>query len=732
MSSTIQLLLLAACFATLVCGDKQHQYCIIGGGPSGIQLGHFFLRAGRDYVIFERAPRAGSFFEVYPRQRKLISLNKRNVKKDKSAEFAFRHDWNTLIDERCESNRTKPVTLRSKELFPDADILAEYLREFAEEQAQHIRYNSQVTKVSRKKDSSGGFDVNVGSELFQCKDVILATGFYKARDAEGVVDGLDLTEQYGNTPMTGEQYEGKSVYVLGQGNAAMETVQELQKYTSEVHLYSRGRELPQGGKGVRMAHETHYVGDIRAGRTGLLDTYLLKSLDTFCHDCLHEETRIVIIPCQGGRKCIWQASDDDCIDEACKIGRKKGIQNQSYELHVANWPASDSKAKHIREKMKELNAKEGEDFWIKADGKKQPVHNELPEETAEEMSDEKEYKAKLAFWKKMSTTIDFNVFDDNWEDLMVDSMSLRRNPKLADFVAELRPKGGHDPERFPMDHVIVAFGWVMDTDLFDDALKAEIAMTHRRKYPALTPMFQVKSTDGKPVDGLYAAGTISHGLDFRKSAGGFIHGFRYTARALFRHLEEKNFGNTWPTTTIEQFQPNFKPEPEVPTTCLATESPTVGCASAGQGIQVLLERLMRRINEASGPYQMFESLGDMVVFEKNASTATWSARYMEEVPLAHFHEVYKSSPRLTWVFRYADGFYGPAVFGPHRVGAQSFQAAHMSNFLHPRITFFPANSENFTKSHYLLEDIYTTWDSPEDHIPVGNFLNQVAKELVMG
>ena len=34
------------------------------------------------------------------------------------------------------------------------------------------------------------------------------------------------------------------------------------------------------------------------------------------------------------------------------------------------------------------------------------------------------------------------------------------------------------------------------------------------------------------VDGLYFAGTITHSLDYRRSAGGFIHGFRYTGESF--------------------------------------------------------------------------------------------------------------------------------------------------------------------------------------------------------
>ena len=39
---------------------------------------------------------------------------------------------------------------------------------------------------------------------------------------------------------------------------------------------------------------------------------------------------------------------------------------------------------------------------------------------------------------------------------------------------------------------------------------------------------------------------LGHGKDFKRSAGGFIHGFRYTARALFRTLSAKYEDTPWP------------------------------------------------------------------------------------------------------------------------------------------------------------------------------------------
>jgi len=38
-----------------------HDYILVGAGPAGLQLGYFLERAGRDYVILERADRAGAW-----------------------------------------------------------------------------------------------------------------------------------------------------------------------------------------------------------------------------------------------------------------------------------------------------------------------------------------------------------------------------------------------------------------------------------------------------------------------------------------------------------------------------------------------------------------------------------------------------------------------------------------------------------------------------------------------
>lgn len=39
-----------------------HEYCVLGAGPAGLQMGYFLSRSQRDYVILERNSGPGSFF----------------------------------------------------------------------------------------------------------------------------------------------------------------------------------------------------------------------------------------------------------------------------------------------------------------------------------------------------------------------------------------------------------------------------------------------------------------------------------------------------------------------------------------------------------------------------------------------------------------------------------------------------------------------------------------------
>ena len=59
--------------------------------------------------------------------------------------------------------------------------------------------------------------------------------------------------------------------------------------------------------------------------------------------------------------------------------------------------------------------------------------------------------------------------------------------------------------------------------LYDRSAKPDSNRGKLSKYPRIHYNHEVHN-----VPGMFIAGTASHSLDHRKSAGGFIHGFRYT------------------------------------------------------------------------------------------------------------------------------------------------------------------------------------------------------------
>ena len=93
------LLVLSSLLGSTHAEPTQHQYCIVGAGPGGIQvhsrelldstktpdpllfsqLAALMHKAGRDYIVFERNAVAGSFFLQYPRHRVLNGINRVNT-----------------------------------------------------------------------------------------------------------------------------------------------------------------------------------------------------------------------------------------------------------------------------------------------------------------------------------------------------------------------------------------------------------------------------------------------------------------------------------------------------------------------------------------------------------------------------------------------------------------------------------------------------------------------------
>jgi thioredoxin reductase len=243
---------------------EQYEYVIIGAGPAGLQMGYYLRRAGRNYLIAEANETAGSFFATQPRHRMLLSLNKRFNGFD-DADFNMRHDWNSLLTE----GDGVPFSEYSNELYPNADDLHRYLKDFAAQHELAIRYGYRVNRVERA--DGGGFRITgPNGDVLQCQCLIVGTGA-QAPYLPPDVEGIEQAEGYEDHDIDPSKYENKRVLVIGRGNSAFEVANHLASHAALIHIAI-------GNRPIDLAWQTHSVRNLRAVNNTILEMFHVKAL----------------------------------------------------------------------------------------------------------------------------------------------------------------------------------------------------------------------------------------------------------------------------------------------------------------------------------------------------------------------------------------------------------------------------------------------------------------------
>jgi len=634
-----------------MCGEAtKKNICIVGAGPGGIQLGQYLSTSRskelQDYVIFERAAVAGNFFTRYPVHRGLISINKRFHSPGHTWEYGFRQDWNSLIGRPD----VAPVTNRSVDFFPHADVLVEYLRDFAQAQvdAGKIEFNTNVDQV--KKLEGGGFDVYVrhtaapaSARTVRCTQVVMAHGLHVPSPMGNLKMGADLMTDYNDMPNWDKdrawwekKFTGKDVAIFGMGNSAMEVAQAILPLTAAVHMHGRGQQ--------RYSDETHYPGDIRAGRRHILDHFQLKMGSTY-HPGVTGDVHVM--KCLGNKLCLFTTPEFETME------------------FVAGGRGSEQAAqiiKMLEEKTKAGTLAKGE--WEH----KTAEYNQKRFDRAFNRNGviKKDYRRmKLLMHTAQS-----------YDTLQISLKALAKHQDLLDLFAKHRPVLTSDDARDPFDVIIRCTGW-----------RHNMSVYHESNQPKLLPngkhAMVTSNYESVNVPGLFFAGTMAHGPDFRKSAGGFIHGFRYSSRALLRVLERR-LGYDWAAQT----------EYSLPTQRVKLE-----------------EKIFKRIATSSGPYHMFGgALVDAVVLMPNCT-----AVYFEEIPSKYLQEEFGNLPRMVWLFDYGDNDERERDEWELHPDVQYHQKAYLDGFLHPIFSFYGAGDTEPKYKAHMHADFFTRFNGAVAH-----------------
>lgn len=235
------------------------------------------------------------------------------------------------------------------------------------------------------------------------------------------------------------------------------------------------------------------------------------------------------------------------------------------------------------------------------------------------------------------------------------------------------------------DRVILCTGFRFDASIFDDTCRPGLVINDR--FPEQTPAYESAS-----VPGLYFAGTLTQQLDFKTSTSGFIHGFRYGTRALYRILMSRYHDIAWPAASLE-------PTPEA-----------IG------------EALIDRVNRSSALWQQFGVLGDVVTVPAEAGAP---ASYHEEVPVK-----YVAAGGLGEA---AHAFVATLEYGPDhdtvdpfdvsvpRIAENDAGNAHDASYLHPVVRHY--RHGRLAGEHHLAENLENEWNLPPVHQqPLAGFL----------
>ena len=149
------------------------------------------------------------------------------------------------------------------------------------------------------------------------------------------------------------------------------------------------------------------------------------------------------------------------------------------------------------------------------------------------------------------------------------------------------------------DKIIFCTGWKFDTSIFEKEIELE-----NDKYPKIKINYESISHPN-----MYFIGSLMHSHDFRKSSGGFIHGFRY----LIKLFTQMNFKIPY---SIQIFS--------------VKELTDVG---------ILVQFIMHRINTASSIYQMFGILCDKFVYKKNVPNIRYIMDVIPEMPIQSDYDI---------------------------------------------------------------------------------------------
>lgn len=211
---------------------------IVGGGQAGLATSYYLVQHGREQVVLERAAQAANSWRT------------------------GRWDSFTLV--------TPNWTLKmpgaeydgpDRDGFMPRNEIVAYFERYAERFQLPVQYNAHV--VSIESMNGQGYRVQTRDQIFQAKNVVIATGFEQLPKIPSFAANLspDITQLHSSAYRNPESLPAGAVLIVGSGQSGTQIAEEIYKSGRRVFLCtgSAGR-VPRRYRGRDTVEWMYLVG----------------------------------------------------------------------------------------------------------------------------------------------------------------------------------------------------------------------------------------------------------------------------------------------------------------------------------------------------------------------------------------------------------------------------------------------------------------------------------------
>jgi putative flavoprotein involved in K+ transport len=183
---------------------------VIGGGQSGLAMGYYLRRTGLSFIILDNQKESGG---------------------------AWLHTWNSLrlFSPAQWSSLPGMIMSGGSDYYPARDVAIEYLRHYESKYNLPVKRVVEVLNVFKVGEE---FQLQTSDGLYIAKALVSATGSFDNpyvpafAGAEHFKGSILHSSQY----QAPEQFEGKTVAIIGEGNSGAQILAEVSKVADTIWI----------------------------------------------------------------------------------------------------------------------------------------------------------------------------------------------------------------------------------------------------------------------------------------------------------------------------------------------------------------------------------------------------------------------------------------------------------------------------------------------------------------